>query len=197
MDMKFEDIGDHIFLFTGVFDDLIDDFIYMFDTAQEKGMTLNRKDYDTKHWTRKKDESIFCHDLPSALLPHSQELVGRIEGDIIPAWEEKYPVITDNHYRGLFVSSAKLQKTLPGGGYHNWHTEHTYKVDSNRTLLAWMLYLNDVNDGGESEFLYQHRRITPERGTFVLWPAGFTHFHRGNPPLSGEKYIATGWIDWF
>ena len=28
-----------------------------------------------------------------------------------------------------------------------------------------------------------------------MWPAHWTHIHRGNPPLSGEKYIATSWIE--
>jgi len=57
------------------------------------------------------------------------------------------------------------------------------------------LYLNDVEEGGETEFLYVKRRVSAKKGRFVLWPAGFTHTHRGNPPLSGEKYIMTGWVE--
>ena len=40
----------------------------------------------------------------------------------------------------------------------------------------------------------QHRRVQPKKGLLLIWPAYFTHKHRGNPPLKGEKYIATGWI---
>ena len=58
-----------------------------------------------------------------------------------------------------------------------------------------MLYLNDVDDGGETEFLHQSKRVKPEEGTFLIWPAGFTHMHRGNPPLKGEKYIVTSWVE--
>jgi len=43
--------------------------------------------------------------------------------------------------------------------------------------------------------LYQKRRVKPEQGTICIFPAGFTHVHRGNPPLSGDKYIATGWYE--
>jgi hypothetical protein len=58
-----------------------------------------------------------------------------------------------------------------------------------------MMYLNDVDDGGETEFLYQSKRYKPVKGRVLIWPAGFTHVHRGNPPLSGEKYIATSWLE--
>jgi len=60
---------------------------------------------------------------------------------------------------------------------------------------TWMVYLNDVEEGGETEFLYQHKRLKPEQGTLVIWPASFTHTHRGNPPLSNDKYIVTGWTE--
>ena len=91
-----------------------------------------------------------------------------------------------------YYTSLKMQKTPPGGGYHVWHCENS-GVDSSARCLVWILYLNDVHDGGETEFLYQSQRIKPTAGTVIVWPAGFTHMHRGNPPLSEDKYILTGW----
>ena len=58
-----------------------------------------------------------------------------------------------------------------------------------------MMYLNTVEEGGETEFLYLAKRFKPVRGRVLIWPAGFTHVHRGNPPLTGEKYIATSWLE--
>ena len=58
--------------------------------------------------------------------------------------------------------------------------------------MAWMVYLNDVPEGGETEFLYQKLKVKPKKGTVLIWPGGYTHLHRGNPPMS-DKYIATGW----
>ena len=55
-----------------------------------------------------------------------------------------------------------------------------------------MVYINDVEEGGETEWLYQQLKIKPKRNTCVIWPGAFTHLHRGNPPMS-DKYIATGW----
>ena len=89
--------------------------------------------------------------------------------------------------------SITIQKTEVGGGYHAWHSENSNWTVRNR-LFAWMIYLNDVQEGGETEFLYQKTRFKPKRNMGLLWPGSFTHTHRGNPPLSETKYILTGWI---
>lgn len=114
-------------------------------------------------------------------------------------WEKFFPIY-EQEYSTLKTSGRhtnyafKIQKTKIGGGYHIWHYESSTREVCQR-LLTWILYLNDVQEGGETEFLYQHMRVKPEQGTLVIWPAAFTHTHRGNPPLSNEKYIVTGWTE--
>jgi len=94
----------------------------------------------------------------------------------------------------MFSSDIKMQKTSAGGGYHLWHYENSGASHASRELV-WMIYLNDLEDdeGGETEFMYQHRRIKPTVGTVVIFPAGMTHVHKGNTVLKGDKYILTGW----
>jgi len=88
----------------------------------------------------------------------------------------------------------KVQRTPPGGGYHVWHCENHNPPENYCRELVWMIYLNDLPDGeAETEFLYQARRVKPTRGSIVIWPAGATHMHRGNPVYSQSKYILTGW----
>ena len=53
--------------------------------------------------------------------------------------------------------------------------------------------LNDLNDSGETEFLYQKKKVKPKAGRVLIFPGSFTHLHRGNPPYEA-KYIATGWL---
>ena len=60
--------------------------------------------------------------------------------------------------------------------------------------LLWTIYLNDGFDEGETEFLFQRRRIVPRTGSVLIAPTAFTHTHRGNRPQGGDKFIATGWI---
>lgn len=97
-------------------------------------------------------------------------------------------------------SGFKLQYTKPGGGFHAWHSESEAIVNGSDNLrmatriFTWTLYLNDVEYGGETEFLHYGIRLKPTKGTICIFPALFTHTHRGNPPYSGDKYIATGWI---
>lgn len=93
-------------------------------------------------------------------------------------------------------NSMKMQKTSSGGGYHVWHGEQG-SGDQARRGLVYMLYLNTLpaEANGETEFLYQQRRVNPIGNTMVLWPAAFTHAHRGNPVYGdNEKYIVTGWF---
>ena len=87
----------------------------------------------------------------------------------------------------------KIQKTPAGGGYHVWHDEDS-SIQHHARCLVWMVYLNDDYEGGETEFLYYKRRIKPEKGKLLIWPAGMTHAHRGGLVLEGIKYVATGWF---
>lgn len=108
-------------------------------------------------------------------------------------YSSKYSILQQSNIRG---TSLKLQCTPPGGGYHLWHSEQGPGPHAGR-VLVYMLYLNTLSDeeAGETEFLYQQRRIQPKKNVMILWPASFTHTHRGNT-VFGEKnkYIITGWF---
>ena len=86
----------------------------------------------------------------------------------------------------------KMHKVLPRQGYHQWHCEHD--VNYPTRALVWMICLQAAEEGGETEFLHQSKRIKLEKGGCLIWPAGFTHTHRGSPPLKGEKMYITGWF---
>jgi len=92
--------------------------------------------------------------------------------------------------------TCKVQRTDPGGGYHVWHSENGSFLYRDR-VLTWMIYLNDipVENGGATDFFHQQVSFQPKKGTVVLWPAAYTHVHRG-AFLTGSKskYIATGWF---
>lgn len=98
----------------------------------------------------------------------------------------------------LRPGAINLQRYSAGrGGYPYWHCELYPKDASAETLhrtLLWTIYLNDGFGAGETEFLYQQRKIVPETGALLIAPTAFTHTHRGNTPLAGDKYIATSWI---
>ena len=178
-----------------------EDTIKQFETYHKLGYTYSRLG-ESDH----ADKQI----KPSLILNHKDDIASSIELDwdpgfiecfhtrfydyIYPFYNIQYPVLqTVSRHQSKYI---KIQKTCPTQGYHVWHCEHDSSPDARDRLLAWILYLNDVEEGGETEFLYQSLRIKPKQGTFILFPAHFTHTHRGNPPLSGVKYIATGWIEY-
>lgn len=95
--------------------------------------------------------------------------------------------------------TINIQKYIANeGGYPYWHCELYPKVNDNAETLhrvvLWSIYLNDGFAEGETEFLYQQRKVAPQTGSLLIAPTAFTHTHRGNMPRGGDKYIATSWI---
>lgn len=91
-----------------------------------------------------------------------------------------------------FFLDFKVKRIPPGGGFHNWHYEDSGLAQANRYLVI-QVYLNDDYEAGETEFLYFNKRIKPKAGSVAIYPAAFTHTHRGNPPIDGTKYIINTW----
>ena len=116
---------------------------------------------------------------------------------------DDFDAMSDDMLAGLVRAvlrpgAINLQRYTGGqGGYPYWHCELYPKDASAETLhrhVLWTIYLNDGFAAGETEFLYQQRRIVPKAGSLLIAPAAFTHTHRGNRPVGGDKYIATSWI---
>ena len=116
---------------------------------------------------------------------------------------DDFDAMSDDTLAGLVRAvlrpgAINLQRYTGGqGGYPYWHCELYPKDASAETLhrhVLWTIYLNDGFAAGETEFLYQQRRIVPKTGSLLIAPAAFTHTHRGNRPVGGDKYIATSWI---
>jgi hypothetical protein len=85
-----------------------------------------------------------------------------------------------------------VQRTKPGEYYH-WHIDYIHNSEYPRHFsVIW--YLNDVEEGGETEFEYQKIKIRPKAGSMLVFPSYWTHRHRGVTPRSGTKYIATTWL---
>jgi hypothetical protein len=133
----------------------------------------------------RKDKCVFLDDGNGELAT----LVNNHLNNVLGKYLEIYSITT---YNVLTSVRQKLQKTPVGGGYHTWHCEDFAITSSNR-ILVWSIYLNDVEEGGETEFLYLNKRIKAEKGVTVIFPANFVATHRGNPPISNDKYLLTGW----
>lgn len=102
---------------------------------------------------------------------------------------QKYSVLGECRF---LLYDVKIKKIPVGGGFHNWHYENSRVSYCTRQFVV-QAYLNDEFEGGETEFLYINKRVNAKQGRIIIFPAGYTHVHRGNPPIGEEKYIATCW----
>jgi len=123
---------------------------------------------------------------------YSSHFLNTFWKQIYPAYTKKYSIIKEAEEHKIYA--IKLQKTEIGEGYHRWHHENGSKVVSGR-ILTYIAYLNDVEEGGETEFLYYPKRVKAKKGKIILFPGCFSHTHRGNANISNEKYILTGWLE--
>ncbi|HAA93733.1 MAG: 2OG-Fe(II) oxygenase [Rhodospirillaceae bacterium] len=93
----------------------------------------------------------------------------------------------------IHIGRFNIQRYEIGGHFNQLHSERT-TLNTLHRLLVWMAYLNDVDEGGETEFPHYGLKIAPEKGKVIIWPAEWTHAHRGCPVIKGSKYIITGWM---
>jgi hypothetical protein len=187
-------LGNFVGVFKNAFTkEFCEQVIKQYEDMAESGHGQTRFNSENASRTVKDDTQVFADDIDyMPLRKVTKEFNELFWGKYFPIYEQEYSSLKDSGRHANYA--FKIQKTKIGGGYHVWHYEADRRELSHR-LLTWILYLNDVQEGGETEFLYQHMRVKPEQGTLVIWPAAFTHTHRGNPPLSNEKYIVTGWTE--
>lgn len=186
--------------FVGVFENAVSpeyckETIDYFESMRSLDLVIDSSQYSTKTTNLRKDETVFAFQPEVlALYPTHWALRGFTDA-FWPCYQEytkEYSALYNAAKHGII--GLRVQRTPVGGGYHEWHFENGHFENASR-IITMMMYLNDIDEGGETEFLYQHRRVSPKAGTIVIWPTGFTHTHRGNPPLSNTKYIVTGWLN--
>ena len=168
--------------------------IKLFDNQSKFHKTMNRQSFEQTSVLKKQDQQFFAmadniniwhSDLKSLIVNFDMAL---------KHYTEATGVLQAFGVNEFYYTTLKIQKTLPTEGYHVWHIEHGKGFDNEARALVFSVYLNDVEEGGETEFLHFSKRVKPKTGRITIWPASFPYLHRGNPPLSGEKYIITSWL---
>jgi prolyl 4-hydroxylase len=72
---------------------------------------------------------------------------------------------------------------------------------ANNRICSLVMYLNDVEEGGETYFPSLHFSVTPRKGSAVYFEYFYNDnrlneltLHAGNPVVVGEKWVATQWM---
>ena len=129
------------------------------------------------------------------VFPASQNPSIMMYRKLLFGYMREYNTAYDNPLAELTIADGfNIQHYKPGEGYLNWHSERSVHLTHQRAL-TFMTYLNDVEDGGGTEFKYQGLRHNAKKGKTLIWPSDFTHTHRGQKSETQEKYITTGWFN--
>jgi hypothetical protein len=198
MNIKYEN-------FIGTYEDVYPEgfcehLILEFERLAETGAGVNRQAYQNSSYASKHHKNdlqmnfnVGVHSISPFNDFSTRDVFFEGLQKCYDSYTEEFSILRDNNINATHI---KMQRTDPGGGYHIWHCEQNNGDQAGR-VLVYSLYLNNIEEkeGGETEFLYQRKRIHPVKNTMIIWPAAYTHTHRGNPVL-GEtsKYIATGWF---
>ena len=181
-------IRDHIGVFKNFMpNEMIENYLNYFNKCEQQGAVYPRKEDETLV----SDNSIdTIRGTNVAMTYNNGPFIDLFFKELYPLYVQKYSYLKKLATHNIL--EVKIQKTKVGEGYHTWHCENAEMKARNR-ILAFMVYLNDVTEGGETEFPSQDKKFQPRCGDVLFWPAHFTHPHRGIVSKTQVKYIVTGW----
>tara|TARA_B100000902_G_scaffold210881_1_gene200557 strand:+ start:1199 stop:1789 length:591 start_codon:yes stop_codon:yes gene_type:complete len=180
--------------FIGIFEDAFDkqyikEIISFFEKSSD--LPLVQKPKELKH-SVDQDAIFFSNPDTIQIVPnyYTSYFFQVLWDKIIPLYTDQFSILSQTQLAG---EELKMKRIKPGGGFHTWHYEGLGEYSKRK--LVCQLYLNDIPKAGETEFLYQNKRIEPKEGRLLVFPADWTHTHRGNPPIGViNKYIITTWL---
>lgn len=105
-------------------------------------------------------------------------------------YSKMYPQI--NHMKDLYVlNEFRFKHFKPNNYFKGWHSEHS--LEFKERILCLQFYLSDHNCGTE---FYDGFTVLSKKGRAIVFPAYFTHTHRGQlcPDLK-DRYILGGYAN--
>lgn len=108
---------------------------------------------------------------------------------------KKYNINIEKNTFFLQYETFQIQKYIKNIGKFTYHEDSMIDFNEYKyRVFTYLWYLNDVEEGGETEFLNNKIKVKPEAGKLILFPACWTFPHKGHMPISNNKYIVTGWV---
>lgn len=183
--------------FIGIYDDVMsekscNDIIKFFEKSSDKHEGRLHKIDKTINVDKEAKDSL---DLYCNLNNSTFNDVVEVLDSTTKQYIKDFPECNDGISPWCLDSDFNIQRYLPNQGYFSAHCE-SGSLKTNHRVLAWMIYLNTVDDGGETRWISYDLNVKPKVGRVVIWPAFFTHIHHGITSKTETKYIATGWYSY-
>ena len=172
---------------------ICDDLITYFETnqnKQKKGTVAGGADVNKKN-------SIDITILPKEIELPENEVLRKYINNLFSCYTDyvtQWPFLK-GFATNVNIPAFNLQRYQQGQHFQGLHTERAGLSTLHR-VFAWMTYLNDVEleDGGSTFFSHYDLDVQPQKGLTLIWPAEWTHAHKGTLMKKNSKYIITGWM---
>lgn len=170
----------------GICDELID----YFETSPDKSQGLMSGNYGKGNLDRSGKDSTDVNLPPGELATRYIRDLNRVAREYAGVYSYSVKLVPWG-----VIEPIAIQHYKPGGGFKVWHFERDNSDELiTRRHLAFMTYLNSVENGGGTSFFYQDLTVKADKGLTLIWPVEWTHTHKGEVSDTEEKYIITGWF---
>lgn len=177
--------------------DSLSKFVKVFDDA----LTYEQCDTAIKYFDDNEENARLAEVYGGRLatdVRNVMELPVKLESAVDVIFQESCGVVLQQYFDSvdLYPSSATMDsgysvnKYFQGEHFYDWHIDTLPDFQRTATLL-W--YLNDVDEGGETEFKFG-MKVKPKKGSAIIFPSNFCFAHRANVPVSNPKYIGIAFI---
>lgn len=107
--------------------------------------------------------------------------------DMVKSYIDDYAKRYDVGYE--YLEATQLLKYSPG----EFYKKHYDTGPAFPRVISALLYLNDVEEGGETYFTNFNVSVHPKPGRLVIFPSNYAYAHEAHPPKSGCKYVFVFW----
>lgn len=199
---KFLNLNDFVFVKENAFtEEFCDSVISDFESYKFKGLTRSGQSGIGVDNSIKKTTDLNIYDFSELNEKYSETLTSTFNEVLSNEFLGKLPYQKEFDKDQLFFNPTfyelmQIQKyTQNKGHYNGWHAEDG-NFEMSRRKFVFILYLNDVDEGGETELLYTGLKVQPKKGQLLIHPAPYPFVHKGHTPISNDKYIITTWLSY-
>jgi prolyl 4-hydroxylase len=107
-------------------------------------------------------------------------------------WQYGNAYADDHNISFSNMEDPELLRYFPNEGHYNIHVD---SFPGRQRIFSCIIYLNDVESGGETHFNRINLTVKPKRGRMVIFPSDYVHSHEAKTPKSGEKFVVVTWFN--
>ena len=128
----------------------------------------------------------------------NEELHGHLVNSAMSAIKYyKFKVPDSNYFPAKYGFEEFRIKHYTNDGIDQFDTHvDSVSMQSCKRFLVFFWYLNDVNEGGETEFTNIGLKVSVKKGRLIMFPPFWNFPHKGHPTVSHEKFLLSSYLNY-